>query len=85
MFGKSPTASIALVQKLREEKILKHRKLRTDNTVMEADIHHPTDAGLLQDGVKEITRTVRKIKKQCLMPWKDFKTEPGKLRSTSFP
>lgn len=50
-----------LVQKLKEEKILKHRKLRTDTTVMEADIHHPTDASLLQDGVTVITRIVRKI------------------------
>jgi transposase, IS5 family len=50
-----------LVQKLKEEKILKHRKLRTDTTVMEANIHHPTDASLLRDAVTAITRTVRKI------------------------
>jgi transposase, IS5 family len=50
-----------LVQKLKEEKLLKDSKLRTDTTVMEADIHHPTDASLLQYGVTVITRIVRKI------------------------
>lgn len=42
----------ALLQKLQEDTLLKHRKLRTDTTVVESDIHHPTDATLLQDGVK---------------------------------
>lgn len=52
-----------LVQKLAEEGVIKHRKLRTDTTVVESDIHHPTDASLLQDGVKVITRVVQKIRK----------------------
>lgn len=52
-----------LIQKLEEAKVLKHRKLRTDTTVVESDIHHPTDATLLQDGVKAITRCVKKIRK----------------------
>lgn len=53
----------ALLQKLKEKEVLKHRKLRTDTTVVESDIHHPTDATLLQDGVKVITRLVHKIRK----------------------
>ncbi|KXG77456.1 ISNCY family transposase [Thermotalea metallivorans] len=52
-----------LVLKLKEEGILKHRKLRVDTTVVESDIHHPTDATLLQDGVKVITNIVQKIKR----------------------
>jgi IS5 family transposase len=50
-----------LIQKAREERIIKSRKLRLDTTVVEADIHHPTDADLLSDGVRVITRTVKKI------------------------
>lgn len=53
--------NLALIQKAREEKIIKARKLRLDTTAVEADIHHPTDAGLLSDGVRVITRTVKKI------------------------
>jgi len=50
-----------LLQKAREQKIIRGRKLRVDTTVVESNIHHPTDAGLLQDGIKVITRTVKKI------------------------
>lgn len=52
----------ALIKQCEEKAILKTRKLRTDTTVVESDIHHPTDASLLQDGVKVITRTVQKIR-----------------------
>jgi len=52
----------ALVQKLEEKHILKHRKMRTDTAVTESNIHHPTGAGLLQDGVRVITRLVKKVK-----------------------
>jgi len=52
----------ALVQKLEEKHILKHRKMRTDTAVTESNIHHPTGAGLLQDGVRIITRLVKKVK-----------------------
>lgn len=52
-----------LLQKLNEDQVLKHRKFRTDTTVVESDVHHPTDATLLQDGVKVITRFVKKIRK----------------------
>jgi transposase, IS5 family len=53
----------ALLVKLREMEILKVRKQRTDTTVVESDIHHPTDATLLQDGVKVMNRIVHKIRK----------------------
>jgi IS5 family transposase len=52
-----------LIQKLDAEKVLKRRKLRVDTTVVESDIQHPTDATLLQDGVRVITRIVQKIRK----------------------
>lgn len=52
-----------LLKKLQEEKILKTRKLRTDTTVVEVDIHHPTDATVLQDSIQVVTRWVGKIRK----------------------
>ena len=39
------------------------RKLRTDATVVETNIHHPTDDALLADGVKVISRLVGRAKK----------------------
>ena len=53
----------ALVQKLVAEKILRGRKVRVDTTVVEADIHYPTDAGLLADGVRVVTRTVKQLQR----------------------
>ena len=37
------------------------RRMRVDTTVVETDIHHPTDSTLLGDGVRVLTRTMRKI------------------------
>jgi IS5 family transposase len=51
-----------LVKKLAEQKVLRARKLRVDTTVVEANIHYPTDADLLADGVRVITRTIRQLK-----------------------
>jgi IS5 family transposase len=36
------------------------RKLRTDGTVVETDIHHPSDSTLLYDGVRVLSRTLRR-------------------------
>ena len=51
-----------LIEKAIKQKIIRGRKLRVDTTVVEADIHHPTDASLLVDGVKVITRTVKQLR-----------------------
>lgn len=51
-----------LVEKARDKKIIRARKLRLDTTTVESDIHYPTDASLLADGIRVITRTVKKIK-----------------------
>jgi transposase, IS5 family len=37
------------------------RKLRVDSTVVQSDIHHPTDNTLLWDSVRVLTRLVRKL------------------------
>lgn len=53
----------ALVQKLTEKKVLRGRKVRVDTTVVEADIHYPTDVDLLGDGVRVVTRTVQQLQR----------------------
>jgi len=45
------------------KKIVKGRTFRTDTTVVPANIHYPTDASLLGDAMRVVTRTVQKIKK----------------------
>jgi IS5 family transposase len=50
-----------LVQQARERKVLRGRKLRVDTTVIQAPIEYPTDIGLLADGVRVVTRTVRQL------------------------
>lgn len=52
----------ALLGKLVEDKLLRCRRLRIDTTVIEADIDHPTDADLLEHGVRKLGRLVRRIK-----------------------
>lgn len=43
-------------------KVTRGRKLRTDGTVVESNIHHPTDSGLLVDGVRVMSRTFRRAR-----------------------
>jgi IS5 family transposase len=44
-------------------KVTRGRKLRTDGTVVESNIHHPTDSGLLVDGVRVLSRTLGRARK----------------------
>jgi IS5 family transposase len=41
-------------------KVTKGRKLRTDGTVVETHIHYPTDSSLLSDGVRVLSRTLKR-------------------------
>jgi IS5 family transposase len=50
---------IALARTL---KVTRGRKLRVDSTVVETNIHHPTDSGLLCDGVRVLSRLLRRAK-----------------------
>jgi len=45
-----------------ELKLTRGRKLRTDGTVVETNIHHPTDSSLLADGVRVLSRLVKQAK-----------------------
>ena len=50
-----------LVQIAREEGIATGRRMRVDTTVVETNIHYPTDSSLLGDGVRVLTRVMKKI------------------------
>jgi IS5 family transposase len=44
-----------------QRKVIAGRKMRVDTTVVETNIHHPTDSSLLGDGVRVLTRTMKQI------------------------
>ena len=50
---------VALARKLQ---VTRGRKLRVDSTVVETNIHHPTDSSLLADGVRMLGRLVRRAR-----------------------
>ncbi len=45
----------------RENNVVQGRKLRVDTTVVETNIHYPTDSTLLNDGVRVLTRVMKKV------------------------
>ena len=46
-----------------QNNIVSGRRMRVDSTVVETNIHYPTDASLLGDGVRVLTRTMKRITK----------------------
>ena len=44
-----------------DRKIVEGRKLRVDTTVVETNIHYPTDSSLMGDGVRVLTRLMKRI------------------------
>lgn len=60
-----PTVTRAIhervVQLAREERVVTGRKMRLDTTVVETNIHYPTDSSLLGDGARVLTRTMQQI------------------------
>ena len=50
-----------VVRIARDKGVTAGRRMRVDTTVVETDIHHPTDSTLLGDGVRVLTRIMRKI------------------------
>jgi IS5 family transposase len=41
------------------------RRLRTDSTVVESNVHYPTDSSLLGDGIRVLSRSLQRIAKEC--------------------
>ncbi|HEX5700430.1 MAG TPA: ISNCY family transposase, partial [Rubrobacter sp.] len=72
------------VQLAQTLKVTRGRKLRTDATVVETNIHHPTDDALISDGVRVISRLVGRAKD--LIPksvCQAARGEPFRNRTTS--
>jgi transposase, IS5 family len=44
-----------------EKKIVPGRKMRVDTTVVETNIHYPTDSSLLGDGARVLTRVMKRV------------------------
>jgi IS5 family transposase len=44
-----------------ERKVVAGRKMRVDTTVVETNIHYPTDSTLMGDGVRVLTRVMKKV------------------------
>jgi IS5 family transposase len=54
-----------LVEIAQEKGLIRGRKMRPDTTVVETNIHYPTDSSLLGDGARVLTRTMKKIEKKA--------------------
>ena len=52
-----------IVQIAHDHRVAAGRRMRVDTTVVETNIHYPTDSNLLGDGVRVLTRTMKKITK----------------------
>src|SRR5499427_7416840 len=50
-----------IVELARAAEVVSGRRMRVDTTVVETDIHYPTDSSLMGDGVRVLTRTMKKI------------------------
>jgi len=51
-----------LVALAAENKVVQGRRMRVDTTVVETNIHYPTDSSLLQDGNRVLTRLMKKVR-----------------------
>jgi IS5 family transposase len=65
-----------------EEKLEDGAALRGDTTVVETDIHHPTDASLLWDVVRVLTRSLKQLRKVAphTLPRYPLRTRAAKRR-----
>jgi IS5 family transposase len=50
-----------MVKIAQDNGVVAGRRMRVDTTVVESNIHHPTDSTLLGDGVRVLIRTMKKI------------------------
>lgn len=55
-----------LIEVAKAKDVTKGYKFRIDTTVVEANIHHPTDSSLLYDGIRVINRIIQKAKETKL-------------------
>jgi IS5 family transposase len=48
-----------------QERVAEGRKLRTDTTAVETNVHFPTDSTLLGDGIRVLSRGLQRIAAEC--------------------
>ena len=48
-----------------EQGVAQGRKLRTDTTAVESNVHYPTDSSLLGDGIRVLSRSLQRIAAEC--------------------
>jgi transposase, IS5 family len=48
-----------------EQGVAQGRRLRTDSTVVESNVHYPTDSSLLGDGIRVLSRSLERIANEC--------------------
>src|ERR1700756_2999217 len=48
-----------------EQGVAQGLKLRTDTTVVESNVHYPTDSSLLGDGIRVLSRSLERIAGEC--------------------
>ena len=67
LFGKEGTQQLhqRIVQQAQEAAIIAGKKLRTDTTAVETNIHHPTDTSLLADSLRVMNRYLQRIAQGC--------------------
>jgi transposase, IS5 family len=66
-----------LVAIAQAEGIAAGRRMRVDTTVVETNIHYPTDSSLLGDGVRVLTRVMKKITASPAKPGRACATAAG--------
>ena len=71
-----------ILEKYKDQKVIRGKKLRTDTTVIHANIHYPTDAGLLTDCIRTITRTVAQLQKQGVQVKERFQSHLRNAKKT---
>src|SRR5438876_4925095 len=54
-----------VVRLAREQGVTHGRKLRTDTSVVESNVHYPTDSSLLGDGIRVLSRSLERIAAEC--------------------
>jgi len=67
LLGPSVTEKIhqRVVGFAREQGVVQGKKLRTDTTAVESNVHYPTDSTLLGDGIRVLSRSLQGIAAQC--------------------
>jgi IS5 family transposase len=50
-----------LVMVARQRRVIRGLRMRADTTVVETNVHYPTDSRLLADGVRVLTRTMKRL------------------------